>query len=233
MILGVFLLVLLLVFTIVIVVGHRNNEADWGNKATNVLDGLIRIYCRKYHRQSNQIIHIPQQKKILLVANHLSMIDPFILITASRRPIRFMIAKEEYERPILNWMFRAAGCIPVDRSGRVDGAFRCALRALENGEIVGVFPQGGIHKESIPRKMIKSGIIRLSQLSECSILPVRIRGIGAPGTEGLSIITRSNITLNIHTLIRFEKVQDKSFRGAISEWFLVDRENIFEKNTDY
>jgi 1-acyl-sn-glycerol-3-phosphate acyltransferase len=203
-----------------ILVGKKNNQADWGNQATNVLDGLIRVYCRRFHRQKGAPILLPEKQKILLAANHLSAIDPFVLITALRKPIRFMIAKEEYEKPFLNWMFKAAGCIPVDRGGRVEGAFRSALRAIDAGEIVAIFPQGGIHRIDMPRVKIKPGIIKLSQLSQCSILPIRINGIGAPGTEGLSIITRSKISLDIHQLIPPSQVNEENFRSSISEWLL-------------
>jgi 1-acyl-sn-glycerol-3-phosphate acyltransferase len=209
-----------------IIVGHKNNQADWGHKGTNILDGLIRVYCRRFHRQSGIEISLPDEHKILVAANHLSAIDPFVLITALRRPIRFMIAKEEYEKPFLNLIFKAAGCIPVDRAGRVEGAFRSALRAIDAGEIVAVFPQGGIHRIDFPRERIKPGIIKLSHLSQCSILPVRINGVGAPGTEGQSIITRSNITLDVHQLILPHQVNHENFRSDMAEWLLGRSDEI-------
>ena len=213
---------------VVLGIGKKYNQTDWGHWGTNILDGWIRIYCRNFHRQSIEQIDLPKDKCFLVAVNHLSAIDPFILITAMRRPVRFMIAKEEYEKPILNKMFKAAGCIPVDRGGRVDGAFRSALRAIERGELVAIFPQGGIHRYDLPREKIKSGIIKLSALTQCSILPVRINGIGAPGTEGLSLITRSQISLDVHELISEQEVQLPDFRVKMAEWLLgrVDKINF-------
>jgi 1-acyl-sn-glycerol-3-phosphate acyltransferase len=201
-------------------IGHRYNGANWGNPWTNILDGWIRLYCQKFHRQGNQKIDIPEVPRILLACNHLSAIDPFLLITATNRPIRFMIAKEEYERPLLKWMFKAAGCIPVDRNGRVEAAFRSALRAIKSGEILALFPQGGIHSEETPRLIIKPGMAKLSQLSGCPILPVRINGIAAPGTMLASVIKRSRIVFDVAPVVTPEQTEDEAFREQISQWFL-------------
>ena len=207
--------------------GKRNSQADWGHWATNSLDGLLRIYCRLYHRQGVQKLAIPQEPHVLLAANHISGIDPFVLIAATDRPIRFMIAKEEYEKPLLNWMFKAAGCIPVDRSGRVEKAFRSALRAIQAGELVALFPQGGIHRHDLPRERIKPGIIKLSQLSQCHILPVRINGVTAPGTVALSVIKRSHISFDQHEPISPERALTPEFRESMANWLLGKTESIF------
>ncbi|WP_444998290.1 lysophospholipid acyltransferase family protein [Aliikangiella sp. IMCC44359] len=206
--------------------GHKHNEADWGHWATNILDGLIRIYCRQFHRQKSQKIIIPEAPQVILACNHISGIDPFILITATNRPIRFMIAVEEYNKPLLKWMFRAAGCIPVDRSGRVEKAFRSALRAIQTGELVALFPQGGIHHSTTPREIIKPGIIKLSQLSLSYILPVRIHGVGAPGTVAGSVLTRSHISIEQHDLISPEQALASNFRLAMSNWLLAKSNKI-------
>ena len=219
-------LILLILLAAIIVIGNKYNGANWGHPGTNVLDGWLRLYCKKFHRQGDCVIDLPDEKKLILASNHSSSIDPFLLITATNRPIRFMIAKEEYERPILNRMFKAAGCIPVDRGGRVDGAFRSALRAIQAGELVAIFPQGGIHSPSSPRERIKPGIIKLSQLSGCTILPVRINGISAPGTMAKCIFTRSRISFDVHAPISSEQAQSDQFRQAMADWLVGKTDQV-------
>ncbi len=214
------------IIIVIIFMGKKNNNADWGHWGANILDGWIRIYCRRFHRQKNQTITLPDVSPLILAPNHISGIDPFLLITATNKPIRFMIAKEEYEKPILNWMFRAAGCIPVDRNGRVDKAFRSVLRALKDGEIVALFPQGGIHSEETQRHLIKPGIIKLSQLSQSYILPVRINGVGAQGTVARSTIKRSHVVIEQHAVLTPQDVLQPEFRFAISQWLLGETEKI-------
>lgn len=92
------------------------NKADWGGKWLNRLDGLNRIFCRKFHRLRHAKLHLPAKGGALLASNHVSGLDPLLLIAASRRPLRFMIAREQYDRWWLRWLFRAIGCIPVERS---------------------------------------------------------------------------------------------------------------------
>lgn len=222
--------ILLLLAVFIAWVGQKYNGADWGHRGSNILDGWIRLYCKKFHRQAG-IIEIPDVEQLIIASNHISAVDPFLLITATNRPIRFMIAKEEYERPILNKMFKAAGCIPVDRGGRVEGAFRSALRAIKAGEIVAIFPQGGIHCPSNPRPIIKLGIIKLSQLTGCPILPVRITGVKETSETIKALISRSHADFEVHRLISSEQVQSPKFRQAMSDWLIGKRVDIALKDS--
>jgi len=213
-------------FAGIIIIGNRYNGANWGHPGTNILDGWMRLYCKKFHRQGDFKIELPESKGLILAANHISSIDPFLLIAATNKPIRFMIAKEEYQKPYLNWMFKAAGCIPVDRGGRVEGAFRSALRAIEAGETVAIFPQGGIHSDSTPRHRIKPGIIKLSHMSGCDILPVRIKGVSVIGTMVRCLIFRGRITFDVSSVVSSKQAQTKEFRQSISDWMVGDTDEI-------
>ena len=84
------------------------NVADWGNRWINRLDGLNRLFCRHFHRLGRQDIPLPARGGALVVSNHVSGLDPLLLIAASPRPLRFLIAREEYERWWLTWLFRAS-----------------------------------------------------------------------------------------------------------------------------
>lgn len=226
MVLMVVLLVIFSAVTVFIIIGNRHNGANWGHSGINALDGWIRLYCRKFHRQNDSMVKLPKQQNVLLVCNHISAVDPFILIAATNRPIRFMIAIEEYQRPILRGMFRAAGCIPVDRSGRVEGAFRSTLRTIKSGELVAIFPQGGIHSPSNPRPRIKPGIIKLSHLSGCCVLPVRILGVQATSKTVKALITRSHASIETNDVLSTAQVQSEQFTAQISDWFVGKTERI-------
>lgn len=176
-------------------VGRRYNEVDWGGPTINRIDGFLRWFCRRYHRLEATPIRLPQSGPALVVANHVSGLDPFLLIAASRRPLRFIIATEEYRRPLLNRMFRAAGCIPVDRAQRPERAFREALRALAAGEVVALFPHGTIHLDSEPPRALKKGVARLAQLADCPVFPVRIEGIKGEGHVVRGVLRRSRARL--------------------------------------
>lgn len=157
------------------------NDIDWGGRWINRLDGLNRLFCRHFHRLQYETLKIPDKGGVIMVSNHVSGLDPLLLIAASKRPLRFMIAKSEYDRFGLTWLFRAVGCIPVARDRRVEGAFRSAVRALEAGEVLAMFPHGRIQLDSEPPIKLKAGAVKLAQMAGCPIYPVRIEGVLGKG----------------------------------------------------
>ena len=100
---------------------------------------LYRLRCRGRH-------HVPATGPALVVCNHVSFMDALVLGGACPRPLRFMMDRPIYENPWINWFFRIAGAIPVDSDRRDPGGVRRALeevsRALRNGEVVMIFPEG-------------------------------------------------------------------------------------------
>ncbi|MGJ7459267.1 1-acyl-sn-glycerol-3-phosphate acyltransferase [Halomonas sp. MA07-2] len=90
--------------------------------------------------------HIPSRGAALVVCNHVSFMDALVIGGASRRPLRFLMAKPMYDSPWLNWLFRLVGAIPVESDRHDPGNVRRALlevsRALREGEVVMLFPEG-------------------------------------------------------------------------------------------
>ncbi len=173
-------------------------EAEWGSRALNLLDGLNRLFCRHYHRLEGGPIPLPETGPALVVSNHLSGLDALLLIATARRPLRFLIAREQYRRFGLQWLFRAVGCIPVDRDSRPEQAFRAALRTLAMGEVVALFPHGGIHLDRDGHRPLKPGAARLAQLAGVPIYPVRIEGIRGEGVIVRSVLLRSHARILTH-----------------------------------
>jgi 1-acyl-sn-glycerol-3-phosphate acyltransferase len=157
------------------------NVADWGSKWKNRLDGLNRLFLQNYHKCHIEPVPLPAEGPALVVANHISGLDPMMLLAACQRPVHFIIASEQYYRFGLTWLFRLGGCIPVDRASRSDSAFRAALQALREGKVVGLFPEGGIHLPGKGPKRLKRGVARLAKLSSCPVYPTQVSGVRLPG----------------------------------------------------
>ena len=197
--------------------GHRAAKVNWQQKGINWVDGVVRLLCKHVHGLDDaQQIPLPETGPAIVVANHVSGLDPFLLITACRRPLRFLIAREEYERPGLNWLFKASGCIPVDRAGRSEKALRQALRALEQGEVIALFPHGKIHLDSDPPIKIKGGVARLAAWSESAIYPVRITGVRGEGQVALAPLMPSQVDLLMHPPIRCNATEMKACLDEIT-----------------
>lgn len=189
------LYILLLLFLLVLWLGWlggRHQGADWGSPVLNRLDGLNRLFCRYYHRLEADRIPLPADGPALLVSNHLSGLDPFLLAAACNRPLHFMIATEQYHRFGLTWFFRWTGCIPVDRDRNPQRAFRAALEALEEGKVIAIFPQGKIRAHPRPGDRLKGGAARMAQLSAAPVCCARISGVRGIGRTVSAPFLRSH-----------------------------------------
>ncbi len=199
--------------------GFHYRKIDWGHPVMNWIDGWNRCYCRWFHGLKQPTLNLPDGP-LLLISNHISGIDPFLLIAASNRPLHFIIAKEEYERPILNKLFKMSGCIPVDREGRVESAFREALKKLEKGEVVALFPHGKIHLDNYPHRPLKRGVFKLARLAQCAIQPVRIQGVTMQGSVFRSTLIPSRVQLQKFEVIQIEDVSDRESQNRLGEMLL-------------
>lgn len=110
-----------------------------------LLDRVNRLVCRAvYQVRPLSRPPLPEAGPVLLVSDHSSFSDPMVLAATAGRPIIFLTAREVYERPYLRWLCRTLQCIPVNRSTQDLRAVRAMLRALGQGEVVAIFPEGGI-----------------------------------------------------------------------------------------
>ena len=191
-------------------VADAANVADWGGKWRNRIDGLSRLLLRHYHGFDPTPLPLPQQGPALLVANHVSGLDPMMMIAASRRPVRFIIASEQYHRFGLHWLFRLGGCIPVDRKTRDDSAFQAALQALQRGEVVGLFPQGRIPNRGEPPLRIRRGVARLASLSQAPVYPMTVSNIRAAGHVVLAVLVPSRARMQTYPPLECERDDEKS-----------------------
>ena len=169
--------------------------ADWGRPWLNRLDGLNRIFCRRFHRLHGDHVPIPQTGPALVVANHVSGLDPLLMIAASPRPLRFLIAREQYDRWWLRWLFDAIGCIPVTRRAAAPRALAHARAALERGEVVALFPHGRMHLDHEPPIPLKPGVVYLAAQTGAPIVALRLDGIRGQGLTVPAVLLRSRARL--------------------------------------
>ena len=113
----------------------------------------------------------------ILAINHVSYLDFALAGTAAlpmKRYVRFMAKKELFDNKIAGPLLRGMHHISVDRANG-SGSFVAALRALRNGEIIGIFPEGTI-SVSFEVKELKTGVIRLAQGAGVPVIPTVIWG---------------------------------------------------------
>ena len=124
--------------------------------------------------------HIPVQGAAILVCNHVSYVDAMLLMAASPRPIRFIMDHRIFAAPVLGWLFRLAKAIPIAPQ-RVDPqayerAFAEARRVLEDGELLCIFPEGGITRDGALGEF-KGGVMKILQTHPVPVVPLALTNL--------------------------------------------------------
>lgn len=131
---------------------------------------------------------IPSRDAVILVANHESMFDPWLLALATPRPVRYMAKSELWRIPLVGRALDAFGTFPVER-GTGDGtAMSRAASLLHEGEVIGIFPQGT--SKQLPERPFHRGAARLALATGAQIVPVRLvgtRGFLRPGRRATQV----------------------------------------------
>lgn len=143
------------------------------------------LYCRLcFHWRSNRACPFDREGAAIVIANHRGPVDPQLIWLGVRslRPIGFLTAREYYEKPGLNFICRHLEAIPTERSGRDMAATRAALRRLQEGKILGIFPEGKINRGTglLPAN---PGIGWLALKSKAPVYPVFVQN--APSTNSM------------------------------------------------
>ncbi len=109
-------------------------------------------------------INIPTEGAAILVCNHVSFIDAVLLMAASPRPIRFIMDHNIFKVPVLGWLFRLAKAIPIAPRAQdpqaYEAAFDAAAAVLKDGELLCIFPEGGITRDGTVQEF-KGGIMKI------------------------------------------------------------------------
>ena len=114
--------------------------------------------------------HVPPVGPLVIAANHDSVLDPFVLAAAISRPTRSLGKAELWRVPLLRLWLDNVEAIPVER-GRSDAlAIESAVAALRAGEVVGIFPEGGVAREGPWLR----GAARMALATGAPLLPVRL-----------------------------------------------------------
>ncbi|MDA8523670.1 MFS transporter [Acidovorax sp. NCPPB 4044] len=108
--------------------------------------------------------HIPTQGAALLACNHVSFVDAVLLMAASPRPIYFVMDHRIFRVPVLGWLFRLAKAIPIapqkENPAIYEAAFERAAQVLRDGDLLAIFPEGGITRDGTLQPF-KGGIMKI------------------------------------------------------------------------
>ena len=133
-----------------------------------------------YRVRVDGLKNVPDEGAALVVCNHVSFMDPLILMACVRRPMRFVMYYKIFNIPVLNFVFRTAKAIPI--AGRnedpalMDDAFERIDEALAAGEVVCIFPEGGLTRDGAIAPF-RPGVDRILARRPVPVVPLALRGM--------------------------------------------------------
>jgi 1-acyl-sn-glycerol-3-phosphate acyltransferase len=146
--------------------------------------------------------HVPHTGAALLVANHSSVLDPALIAGVTPRPLAFLAKAELFRIPLFGRLIRALNAHPVHREGGDPAALRTALRVLEHGGVLLVFPEGTRGPEGVLRPG-KAGAGMLAVRSGAPVVPIYVRGSGQALPRGRRFPRLAKVTVTFGAPLRF------------------------------
>ncbi|MEM7600308.1 MAG: 1-acyl-sn-glycerol-3-phosphate acyltransferase, partial [Verrucomicrobiota bacterium] len=118
---------------------------------------------------------VPREGGVLLLANHVSYIDAFVMYLTSPRPVRFVVLESYLSVKPIAWFLKLFGAIPI-RKTHAKEAINRTVAALKEGDVVCLFPEGGLTRLGVIYEF-KKGFELIVRKSGCPVVPVYMDGL--------------------------------------------------------
>jgi 1-acyl-sn-glycerol-3-phosphate acyltransferase len=146
---------------------------------------LMRFLCwllihSAYRLRKSGIENIPEEGAAVVACNHVSFVDALVILAASPRPIRFVMDHRIFAIPILSFVFRTGKAIPIapakEDPALLEKAYDEVAAALAQGDLVGIFPEGGITEDGEIQRF-RTGITRILERTPVPVVPMALQGL--------------------------------------------------------
>lgn len=177
---------------------------------------FFRLYLRLFHLvEVRGAEHIPATGPVILCANHSSYLDSMLVAVCTERPVRFLIHHAFYRHPLLGFFVRSCGAVPITQGRSDKEAMRRAALLLEQGEVLGIFPEGGLTRTGLPVPG-KPGAALLAATVGAPIVPITITGAFFAYPKGEKIPRPGTITVKVHPPLPVDPVRRRE-KGYLQE----------------
>jgi cytidylate kinase len=185
----------------------------WIRLGSAVLRWIARAIVRI--RFEGDLKSLPREGPLIMAANHASSADPVLigafLNAILGRPLNWLGKRELVEFPLTGWAFRMAGIHPVDRDAADLEAFRTAMRILEAGHVLAVFPEGTRSRDGALQQ-VREGVGMLALRSGAKVLPVGVIDSDVMWPRG-ELLPRFGRRVTVRYGAPFSVVEELAARG--------------------
>lgn len=158
-------------------------------------------------------VPLPPGRGGVIVSNHRSSVDPFFVQRSTQRPIHWMVAKEYVVHPAFRWFLTTCEVIPVNRGGIDTAATKIALRYVQQGGAIGMFPEGRINTTDKPLISVRPGAAMVAIKTRAVLLPCYISGSPYRGTAWSPLTMTARVFVRYGTPLDAAEYADRIERG--------------------
>jgi 1-acyl-sn-glycerol-3-phosphate acyltransferase len=146
---------------------------------------LMRFLCwilvhTLYRVREEGLEHIPEEGPAVLACNHVSYVDALVIMAASPRPVRFVMDHRIFRVPVLSFVFRTSRAIPIaparEDAALLEKAFDEIARALADGDLVGIFPEGSLTADGELQRF-RPGVKEIVDRTPVPVVPLALKGL--------------------------------------------------------
>jgi 1-acyl-sn-glycerol-3-phosphate acyltransferase len=162
--------------------------------------------------------NIPKEGGAIIAANHVSFLDPLLVpLVVPRRRVMFLTKTKYIDKPGLHQFLSGAGVIPVasDAPGAAGGAVPAGVRAVQEGRLVGIFPEGTRSKDGLLHRG-KTGVARIAIQAGVPVIPVGVVGTDRAFPRGAKLPRPRTAYITFGKPIVFDLPPDSAKDPAVS-----------------
>lgn len=189
-----------------------------------VIRDLVKFIFIFLGLKSEGIHNLPEKGPVIIASNHVSNWDPVIVGISFKRPIYFMAKAELFSNKILGNVLKALHAFPVKRGQADRKALRYALEILEQGKVLGIFPEGA-RKKVVPDAQVQGGVAFIALKSGAPVVPVACIGTD----RGFPLGWTKPLVVRVGEPINLEKYAGQKLSSSTLEQ--VSKEIMNEINT--
>jgi len=154
--------------------------------------------------------NVPERGGVIIASNHVSYLDPAVLVASLNRKIYFITKKEVFKNTFISFILKNMNALSVDRENVDILAFKKAINILREEKVLGIFPEG-TRSSNGELQELKLGAIKIAMKTGIPILPVGIIGTHKIYPRGIKfpILFKHKIIVKYGALQHFNKLKSK------------------------
>jgi 1-acyl-sn-glycerol-3-phosphate acyltransferase len=153
---------------------------------------------------------IPEGQGAVIICNHRSSLDPSFIAVTVLRVVHWMVAREYCEMPVFRWILRTCGSIPVNRGGGDTAATKAAIRIVEQGGLVGIFPEARVNTTDQILLPGRPGAAMIALKGRVPVVPCYIENAPYDGTPIGCLLMPASVRLTFGQPIDLSAYYDRA-----------------------